>query len=376
MNERVEQLLIGISNETLSIVARAVLDNPSAIVDETPAFEEITTSHYDLRTIGIVKVSGIASIRGEQYEWSSVVKFIDPSAGDNSTAVLGSERKIYELGLFSDPDVPFRAARFYLSNEHGNGVTTLWLEDLSHAPQPPWDLEQFLQAANHVGQFIGHNFQHDVRVPFETPSNQYSPYSEPDRHKSPAEQLMQARDSAVVQQAWGTNSVRLMTEFADLFSRIGEVAVKLPHVLSFGDCHSRNLFPVGNETVVIDWGAVGMYPNGADVGRMIGSALTYGVAEAKTVALNERAIFDSYVNGLKTTGWNGDVDEVRIGFYCQFAGYMASIGTIPIDIESYRPRQACIEGRFGVPLDDLPSHLAPIIALIPKYVDELKQLLD
>ena len=175
MNERVEQLLIGISNETLSIVARAVLDNPSAIVDETPAFEEITTSHYDLRTIGIVKVSGIASIRGEQYEWSSVVKFIDPSAGDNSTAVLGSERKIYELGLFSDPDVPFRAARFYLSNEHGNGVTTLWLEDLSHAPQPPWDLEQFLQAANHVGQFIGHNFQHDVRVPFETPSNQYSP---------------------------------------------------------------------------------------------------------------------------------------------------------------------------------------------------------
>ena len=187
---------------------------------------------------------------------------------------------------------------------------------------------------------------------------------------------MQARDSAVVQQAWGTNSVRLMTEFADLFSRIGEVAVKLPHVLSFGDCHSRNLFPVGNETVVIDWGAVGMYPNGADVGRMIGSALTYGVAEAKTVALNERAIFDSYVNGLKTTGWNGDVDEVRIGFYCQFAGYMASIGTIPIDIESYRPRQACIEGRFGVPLDDLPSHLAPIIALIPKYVDELKQLLD
>jgi hypothetical protein len=70
MNERVEQLLIGISNETLSIVARAVLDNPSAIVDETPAFEEITTSHYDLRTIGIVKVSGIASIRGEQYEWS------------------------------------------------------------------------------------------------------------------------------------------------------------------------------------------------------------------------------------------------------------------------------------------------------------------
>jgi len=100
MNERVEQLLIGISNETLSIVARAVLDNPSAIVDETPAFEEITTSHYDLRTIGIVKVSGIASIRGEQYEWSSVVKFIDPSAGDNITAVLGSERKIYELGLF------------------------------------------------------------------------------------------------------------------------------------------------------------------------------------------------------------------------------------------------------------------------------------
>ena len=166
-----------------------------------------------------------------------------------------------------------------------------------------------------------------------------------------------------------------MTEYAELFSRIGETGAALPHALSFGDCHSRNLFPVGDETVGIDWGAVGMYPIGADIGRMIGSPLSYGVKEANLVVHNERVIFDSYIDGLVSSGWGGIIDEVRIGFFCQFSMYLGSIGMFPVTIDSYRSRSEWIEGRFGVPIDELASQLAPIIALIPGYVEELKELL-
>ena len=149
MNEQVEKMISEVSNDTLTLVAREVIDDDSVTLTGDPVFAEITSSHNDQRTIGIVKVSGAAvSVRhGSQHNWSSVVKFIDPNVDQPGYGILDIERKIYEQGLFSDPNIPFRAARFYKSNEDENGILSLWLEDLTSAPQPPWDLDQFSKSS-------------------------------------------------------------------------------------------------------------------------------------------------------------------------------------------------------------------------------------
>ena len=81
MNEQVEKLLAGVSDDTFTTIARGVVGDDSATLVGTPIFDEITTSHNDQRTIGIVKVSGTAvSVRhGSHHNWSSVVKIIDQS---------------------------------------------------------------------------------------------------------------------------------------------------------------------------------------------------------------------------------------------------------------------------------------------------------
>ena len=136
------------------------------------------------------------------------------------------------------------------------------------------------------------------------------------------------------------------------------------------------MFPLDDNTVGIDWGFVGNEPVGADVGVLIGSALTYTVGEAQMVASNERDIYDSYVSGLEATGWDGDRAQARIRFFCQFGGYLSTIGVFPVVIRDYAHRREWVEGRFGVPFDDVPRHVAPIVELIPGYVEELRELLN
>jgi hypothetical protein len=86
-------------------------------------------------------------------------------------------------------------------------------------------------------------------------------------------------------------------------------------------------------------------------------------------------LYDSYVIGLRSRGWDGNDDELRLGFFCQFAFYISLLGVLPIVISDLADRKEFIEKRMGVPFDDVPSHVAPVLAVIPKYVEELEALL-
>ena len=62
MDERVEKLLNSTDIDTFSKIAQSALRDSGATATRTPTFAEITTSHNDQRTIGIVKVEGTASV--------------------------------------------------------------------------------------------------------------------------------------------------------------------------------------------------------------------------------------------------------------------------------------------------------------------------
>jgi hypothetical protein len=178
MNEQVEKLLVNTSDETFTTVARGVLDDDSATLIGAPNFAEITTSHNDQGTIGILKVSGDARVNSGTEPWSSVVKIIDLSVVVKSTGASAwvspeIELLVYENGLFNGESSPLRSAKCYLSDSAHNRLIILWLEDLSNAPQPPWALEHFVSAANHLGKFNGDLAANPTELPFEISSDGY-----------------------------------------------------------------------------------------------------------------------------------------------------------------------------------------------------------
>ena len=379
MNEQVEKLLTSTSNETFTTVARGVLGDQSATLVGKPTFTEITASHNDARTIGIVIVAGTASINAAKQKWSSVVKVIDTQAESGEAAIWVSpenEAKIYELGLFADADLSLRPAKAYSVETRDDRFSLLWLEDLSAAPQPPWMPDHLMNAAKHLGQFNGFHARQQTKLPLELGRDGfYTRWSNPEQLRK-FEQLIDAKNDEHVAVAWGDTPVESGLELAVLFDRLLEKAKNLPHGLAFGDSHSRNMFPVGSSTVGIDWAGMSYEPFGCDVGVLAGSALTFGIDEAERGIENEPHVFASYIEGLKSAGWNGETDHVRIGYFAQFIGYLCAIGHAPIWIFEDESRRPFLEKRLGVKLEEVPKQMSPIVALIPKYVDELKGLLD
>mgnify|MGYP000479866778 CR=1 FL=1 len=384
MNDRVEKILADVGTDTLTLVARNVIDDDSATLAGDPVFAEITTKHNDQRTIGIVKVSGSAvSVRhGSHHNWSSVVKIIDqsvPTTGDTGAWCFPeNEVKVYEQGLLNDDEVQLRPAKCYLAQKNSGGLHVLWLEDLSAAPQPPWTLDHFISTASHLGQFNGYHFGNKTKSPIEVTKDAYYLRMAAFKWHSDYSKLMEIRDDPITRRVFGDIPLEPGLEYTATYERAVEVAKSLPHSLSFGDSHSRNLFPLGSETVGIDWASLAFDPIGCDIGVLIGSPLSFGKIERQLIAQHEQKIYESYVDGLKSSGWTGNLDHVRLGFFMQFSFYVLIATSFPTRFEELKAndvRRAWTEKRFGIPFEEFPELKAQVVELIPKYAEEFKQLL-
>ncbi len=320
MHERVEKILTGIGVDTLTMVARGVLNDDSVTLVGDLAFSDIDTPHNDDRTIGIVKVSGTAvSVRhGGHHNWSSVVKIIDQSVPTNDAASWGfpeNEAKVYELGLFADDGTQLRPAKCYLAQSIDDGLNMLWLEDLSNAPQPPWTLEQFINTANHLGQFNGYHSASKTELPVKVTRDAYYLRGSNVPWRADYAKLAKLQDDPIFQRVFVDTPLESGYEYLTSFEQGWAVARSLPHSLAYGDSHSRNLFPLGAQTVGIDWASLTYDPVGCDIGVLIGSPLSFTNVEVQMTAHGEPEIYDSFIAGLQSTGWSGDLDHVRLAFF-------------------------------------------------------------
>jgi hypothetical protein len=95
------------------------------------------------------------------------------------------------------------------------------------------------------------------------------------------------------------------------------------------------------------------------------------------IAANERQIFVSYVEGLRSGGWHGIADEIRLGALVLTGGYLATMMTVPGDLASgeLKEQRSGYEARHGVPFEQIPEKIRPIIAMLPGVRDEINELL-
>ena len=95
-------------------------------------------------------------------------------------------------------------------------------------------------------------------------------------------------------------------------------------------------------------------------------------------ARNEPEIYDSYIDGLRSTGWNGNLDHVRLGFFMQFSFYALISALITNRFEEMKSdvvARTRVEKRAGIPMDEIPELKTQVVELLPKYGEELKLLL-
>jgi hypothetical protein len=106
---------------------------------------------------------------------------------------------------------------------------------------------------------------------------------------------------------------------------------------------------------------------------MIGSAIAWG-RDGAVVAQNERALFDRYLEALALAGCDASVGDIRRGFFGQYSGYLCFAAAIPALLVDEVFPIALLEQRFNAPVEEIPRLVAGIVALLPQYVEELRQL--
>lgn len=377
MNDQIEKLLASVSGDTFTSVARSVLDDTSAELIGTPEWQPVGGRHSDLQTVAVMKCSGRAISGGLEKLWSAVFKHIDLSIETNFHSGWVdplNEIALYQDGEFLSSEVPFRAAKCYLIDEHDPRRFSVWLEDLSTAIGPPWSPDQYAQASGYLGQFQGKLLAERTRLPYVSESNRFENRWEGWNFDHTRKVLQEQRSHPGIESAFSGNRVDLMIELIQSFPTLLKKVGQVERVLSHGDCHARNLFLTDDTLVAIDWSGISYEPLGSDFGQLIGAGLSWSYEEMIAVAEAAPRFFESYVEGLSAMGWDGDERTLRLGMAGQFTGYILVVCSYPARVIDEPSFADGIEGRSGIPKDEISSATSRFLDFAEPFVYEAIEL--
>jgi len=376
MNARLAAVLTRTAKGDLDIVASGVLGTKATVIGE-PVIAAVPGHVVDPRTLGVVKVSGIAQTgTGGPAPWSAVAKVVDLSGTAHTDAQWTRpemEEIVYEKGHFAGDGQRFRPARCHLVSRPESTIRVFWLEDLTGAEHAPFGVDQLSEMARHLGEWSGaHRDIPDLK--FALPRDLYLTRWAQPAYESRCDRL-RTLDPVVLRKSYRDISLDVFAELRARLIAQNERVRTHPRGLAFGDCHVGNLFNLPGETIAVDWATLADEPIGADGGSMIGSMLLRaGLLEVLT---NERALFDCYLEGLLASGWRGEHDDIRRGYFCQFGFYLVSaVGLMPVAVEHGDWSQAAMEERYAASWDEIQDLIAQVIATYPAYLAEVTELAE
>jgi hypothetical protein len=104
--------------------------------------------------------------------------------------------------------------------------------------------------------------------------------------------------------------------------RLYRISESLPRTLCHLDLWPKNLIrQAGGEIVLIDWAFVGLGSVGEDVGNLVPDACFDHFVAAEDLPRLENVIFDGYLRGLRSAGWNEDPRLVQLGMWSSSVKY-------------------------------------------------------
>ena len=104
--------------------------------------------------------------------------------------------------------------------------------------------------------------------------------------------------------------------------RLYQINESLPRTLCHLDFWPKNLFRQSDGRIVlIDWSFAGLGSIGEDVGNLVPDASFDHFIGADDLPLLEQVVFDGYLRGLRSAGWNDDPRLVQLGMWASSVKY-------------------------------------------------------
>jgi hypothetical protein len=376
MEQRLQTIFALIPAAELHAIVQAIVGEGARML--SIAYDEIRKPHADPRTIGIVRVSGTAETGQSVRDWSCVTKFIDLSEANTlgTTVDPRNEVLVYKRGYFQGGSSGLRPALCYHVSEPRAGLTILWLEDLTGAEGAPFDVAQLTEMAGHLGRWNAEMAAHPPELDFAIGQDYFIAAAAKFNFPARLATMRDLSDEPLVQQMFARQPLDVADDYVATYLELIRGAVSLPHALSLADCPVSNFFHRPGETIAIDWAGLASQPVGADGGRFIGSALTWGRRFIE-IAVRERELFDVYLEGLRRGGAAEDRDVVRRGYLCEMGFYLCTTATLPEMVANPRSTLSIefFEKRLGMPAAEFGEALAPMMDLLPSYTAEIRALL-
>lgn len=375
MDSRVSAILDTMPREVLERVAAGALGQGAARLDGPVDYTEIKKPHAEERTIAIVRASGSVGAR----QWSSVIKLVDLGI-EGAERLAGmtwpeNEEHVYEQGYFADEGLRFRPARCYAVTRPQDQIKLFWLEDLTGAKAPPFAVDEIAQMARHLGEWNGAHAGTLPDLNFALGRDAYVRRLRGFDFVAMLADLERLGEHELIRATFRGRSSAALRRLLGAADRLLERVKLAPHSLAFGDCTAGNLFHLPAETVAVDWASLTNDPTGVDGGCFIGSTLTWGADFMRAVEA-ERELFESYCEGLRAGGWRGKPDDVRRAALAQMAAYLLISVLSPVVLANGGSWvRGFLEGRFGLPQEEICLRLAALVDVLPGYADEIETLL-
>ena len=316
-----------------------------------------------------------------------ILKILNPSLPNNFDSGQGASKEISAIksGDLLSINSGIRPAPISDFTAQDDGSYWLWMRDLSDGVQPPWDGDQYIETARHVGQF------NNLWTEQDRPKGDWITTDiSTDRRASVSqsigpqvESLTSYSDHPSVERLVAGIGLDRVLRMPDDIARIIESAHDLPRTVAHNDLHARNLFSREENgkriTYAIDWASVGPGPIGVDGRSLAGAGVTWVQSEANEIEEYESQIFAAYVAGLRDSGWCDDESEVRLTYLSQFVTYILffPLITLVTNLREHR-RKKFFRRRPGVDdrtvVDQVSQCLPAFIHLVDEGLARAKKL--
>jgi hypothetical protein len=332
---------------------------------------------------GAYRFVGSALDDGQILPWSLVLKVVPPAAATDSPSGSSYGKReflAYQSGLLADLPGGLKAPGCLGVTEQPWGDDWLWLEEVTDLLPRPWPPEQYPAVARQLGTFSA-AWLTGRPLPAHPWLSQSWYRSKVAEAASVITELPALLDHPLLRPALPDDTARRVLRLWDEREAFCIALDQLPQTFCHLDAFPRNLLlrptTAGtHEIVAIDWEFAGVNAVGADIAQLVGGSLLFREVEIASANELEQAVFQSYLEGLREAGWQGDQQQVRLGYAAGLVLHYVFLllGALQEGTRSADVRQ-WIEETLNRPYIQVLEESAVFFAFLVARGDEARQLL-
>jgi hypothetical protein len=354
---------------TVARVARTALGDPRA---EVRSWERTPLSWLAIAptTAELARYSGTTA---DGRSWSAIRKVLQ-RAGARWTEDWRREVDVYASGFLESLPAGITAPRVYAIDETEDQAS-LWLEDVSESV-PVWPLARYSVAARDLGRFNGAYLAGRPRP--NAPTLRYDWLA--GWVARTGERFVEVLDDptvmghALVRRAFLAGRLDRLRALHAQRTRLLAMLEALPPTLSHLDAWRANLIARdkggATETVAIDWSLLGLAPAGQEIAIFVTGPRTWlSLGPADADAIGELS-FESYLDGLRDSGWAGVEADVRFAYAASAALWAGSPAPQWLRSFTLPERREWLERKFGMPLEEAAEPVGAFIGFALDLADE------